>query len=320
MDAAETADADVAGLLAAARSGDEVAFEALLAPHRRALHLHCYRMLGSLTDAEEAIQDTMLRAWRSLHTYQARAPLRHWLFRIATTTCLKSIERRNRTPAVLAEVGHLQPYPDRLLDDLDPVRVVEEREAVALAFVAALQLLPATQRAVVLLREVLCWSAAEVAEYLGSTVPAVNSALQRGRATLRFHHEPRERVLSAYEREILRRFIESWQRRDLDALAAVLREDAVLRMPPETVEITGRAAVVGFFATQPAGGRLEEIRLVETRANGQPALAAYLPDVTGTCLGYGIMVLTIGPAGIAEITGFPNAEIFAWFGLPRTVR
>ncbi|WP_083597732.1 RNA polymerase subunit sigma-70 [Actinomadura madurae] len=312
----ETADADAAALLEAARSGDEVAFEALMAPHRRALHLHCYRMLGSLTEAEEALQDTLLRAWRSLHTYQARAPFHHWLFRIATTTCLKSIERRNRTPTVLAEVGQLQPYPDRLLDELDPVHVVEQRESVALAFVAALQLLPATQRAVVLLREVLCWSAAEVADYLGTTVPAVNSALQRGRATLRSKAAPSERALDAYEQRILRRFVRSWQRRDLDALAALLREDAVLRMPPEPVEFVGRAAVIGFFATQPAGGRLERIRLVQTAANRQPALAAYLPDATGTCLGYGIMVLTIHPAGIAEITGFPNADIFGWFALP----
>lgn len=312
----ETADADATALLAAARSGDEAAFETLLAPHRRALHLHCYRMLGSVTEAEEALQDTLLRSWRSLHTYQARAPLHHWLFRIATTTCLKSIERRNRTPTVPAEVGHLQPYPDRLLDEFDPAHVVEQREAVALAFVAALQLLPATQRAVVLLREVLCWSAAEVADYLDSTVPAVNSALQRGRATLRVHAEPPEHALDAYERQILRRFVQSWQRRDLDALAALLREDVVLRMPPEQVEIVGRTAVIRFFATEPAGGRLERIRLVETAANRQPALAAYLPDTSGTCLGYGIMVLTIRPEGIAEITGFPSADMFSWFALP----
>ncbi|WP_158566857.1 RNA polymerase subunit sigma-70 [Actinomadura craniellae] len=313
MDVAEPA----VGLLAAARSGDEAAFGALLAPHRRALHLHCYRMLGSLDEAEEALQETMVRAWRGLHTYAGRAPLRHWLHRIATTTCLKAIERRGRAPATVAEVGHLQPYPDRWLDELDPAVVVERREAVALAFVAALQLLPATQRAVVLLREVLCWSAAEVADYLGSSVPAVNSALQRGRATLRAHAAPRQRALTSYEQEIVRRFVHSWEHRDLGALAALLREDAILRMPPEPLEVVGRAAVTEFFATVPAEGRLDRIRLVETAANRQPALAAYLPDTTGACHGYGVMVLTIEPAGVAEIIGFADADVFDRFGLPR---
>ncbi len=307
-------------LLDAARSGDEQAFDALLAPHRRELHLHCYRMLGSLTDAEDAFQESMVRAWRGLGTYQGRGPFHHWLYRITTTTCLKAIERRGKAPESLADVGHLQPYPDRLLDELDPAVLVEQREAVTLAFVAALQLLPATQRAVLLLREVLCWSAAEVAGYLGTSMAAVNSALQRGRATLRSHTPPRDKALSAYERDIVRRFIESWQRRDIDALAALLREDVILRMPPEAVEIIGRQAVTAFFAAEPAGGRLELIRLVETAANGQPALAAYLPDATGTCLGYGLMVLTIDPAGITEITGFPNSDIFDWFALPSVTR
>ncbi|MFC6533020.1 sigma-70 family RNA polymerase sigma factor [Nonomuraea rubra] len=220
----------------------------------RALHLHCYRMLGSLDQAEDAVQETLLRAWRGLDGFQGRAPLHHWLHRIATMACLRAVERRGRLPAVHAEIAHLQPYPDTLLD---PALVAERREEVALAFVAALQLLPATQRAVVILREVLCWSAAEVAALLGVSVPAVNSSLQRGRAALR-SRAAAGRPLDAYEQQLLRRFVRSWQRRDLDTLAALLREDVILRMPPEQVEIA---------------------------ANGQPALAAYLPDGTGTCRG-----------------------------------
>ncbi|MGP3918401.1 RNA polymerase subunit sigma-70 [Nonomuraea sp. 10N515B] len=304
-------------LLAAAQAGDSGAFADLVTPHRQSLHLHCYRMLGSLEEAEEALQETLLRAWRSLGGYQERAPLLHWLHRIATTTCLKAIAARGRRPATLAEVSHLQPYPDRLLDRVDPADAVELRESVRLAFVAALQLLPATQRAVLILREVLCWSSAEVAEFLDSSVPAINSALQRARATLRSADPPRQPTLEAYDQELAERFIASWRRLDLDALAALLREDAILRMPPESVEIVGRDAVCRFFATTPAEGRLDRIRLVATAANGQPALAAYLPDATDTCQGYGIMVLTTTPAGIAEITGFPDQALFEWFGLPK---
>ncbi|GIH97533.1 RNA polymerase subunit sigma-70 [Planobispora siamensis] len=316
MGVAETTGAEPSALLADARAGDQAAFGALLAPHRRALHLHCYRMLGSIDEAEEALQETLLRAWRSLHTYQSRAPLHHWLYRIATTTCLKAIRGRRRQPATLAEVGHLQPYPDHLLDELDPATLAEQRESVALAFIAALQLLPATQRAVVLLREVLCWSATEVAAFLDSSVPAVNSALQRGRATLRSRTSAHERPLIDYERRLLARFVSSWQNCDIDGLAALLREDAILRMPPEAVEFRGRTAIAEFFATVPAQGRLDRIRLRETAANRQPALAAYLPDETGRCRGYGLMVLTITPAGVAEITGFPDARLLGWFSLP----
>lgn len=300
-------------VLDAARRGDEAAFGMLIEAHRQALHLHCYRMLGSLDEAEEALQETLVRAWRGLSTYEGRAPLPHWLHRIATTTCLKAMQARERRPATLAEVGHLQPYPDRLLD---PAAVAEQRESVALAFIAALQLLPATQRAVLILRDVLSWSAAEVAALLEVSVPAVNSSLQRARATLRAAAPPRPRPLEAYERAIVARFVDSWRRCDVAALAALLREDAILRMPPDAVEIHGRAAVVEFFATEPAGGRLDRIVLVETAANGQPTLAAYLPDGTSTCRGYGLMVFTVAPDGLAEIIGFPDPGLFTRFGLP----
>ncbi|MFB4279627.1 MULTISPECIES: RNA polymerase subunit sigma-70 [unclassified Nonomuraea] len=316
MSTAEDTDIEQARLLAAAQGGDRAAFDALVGPHRRALHLHCYRMLGSIDQADDALQEALLRAWRGLGGFEGRAPLHHWLHRVATMACLRAVERRERLPAVHAEIAHLQPYPDTLLDEIDPALVAERREEVALAFVAALQLLPPTQRAVVILREVLCWSAAEVAALLELSVPAVNSSLQRGRAALRSQAARPERPLIDYERQLLRRFVRSWQRRDLDALAALLREDVILRMPPEQVEITGRTAVTEFFATRPAGGRLDLITLVEIAANGQPALAAYLPDRTGTCRGYGIMVLSLTPHGVAEIVGFPDLGLYRRFGLP----
>jgi RNA polymerase sigma-70 factor (ECF subfamily) len=324
---------DQAGLLAAARGGDGEAFRALVAPHLRALHVHCYRMLGSLDDADEAIQESLLRAWRALDTYQGRAPLRHWLYRITTTTSLKAIRGRARRPIPAGEVSHLQPYPDRYLDQLndagsDPAAIVERRESVALAFITALQRLPATPRAALVLRDVLGWSAREVAELLDTSVPAVNSALQRARATMsttmstgrpvagRPVAARSARPLSDHERQVLDRFVDAWQRCDIPALAAVLREDVILTMPPQLVEIVGREQVREFLATVPAGGRLDLIRLVRTRANGQPALAAYLPDESDQCRGYGIMAFTIADGAIATITGFPLPGLFEHFGLP----
>jgi RNA polymerase sigma-70 factor (ECF subfamily) len=323
----DTADPDVESALAAARAGDGDAFRALVAPHLRALHVHCYRMLGSYTDAEEAVQEATLRAWRGLGGYQGTGPLRHWLYRITTTTCLKMINRRGRDPlASTAEVAWLQPYPDTLLDELtdtdaDPATIAERRESVALAFVAALQLLPATQRAVLILREVLGWSAREVADLLDTTAAGVNSALQRARATLAaapaIHAAPRQ--LSSREQQVLDGFLRAWHACDIPALAALLRDDVTLTMPPQAIQIVGRDAVAGFFATVPADGRLDLIRLVVTRANGHPTLAAYLPDdSTGDCRGYGIMVLTITDDQVATITGFPDPDLFPIFGLPTT--
>jgi RNA polymerase sigma-70 factor (ECF subfamily) len=310
-----------ADLLAAARAGDEHAFHALIAPHLRALHVHGYRMLGSYDDAEEAVQDVLLRAWKGLRTFEGRAPLRHWLYRITTTTCLKAIQARARQPVVDAEIPYLQPYPDHLLDqltdhDADPATEVTSRDTVTLAFITALQRLPATQRAVLILRDVLAFTAPEVADLLDTTVAAVNSALQRARATLATSHTTGPRPLSATEQSIVERFIRAWRDCDIAALSALLRDDVTLHMPPDALVFSGRDAVTEFFATVPAGGRLDLIRLVPIRANGQPALAAYLPDGTGTCRGYGIMVLTLTGERVATITGFPSAHIFAAFGLP----
>jgi RNA polymerase sigma-70 factor (ECF subfamily) len=198
--------------------------------------------------------------------------------------------------------------------------VAEQRDSVKLAFITAMQQLPATQRAALLLRDVLAFTPAETAQLLDTTVAATNSLLQRARAALNADHavtsDRRARPLDTTEQQIVRRFVDAWQRRDIPGLAALLREDAILRMPPERAEFTGRDQIVDFFATVPAGGRLELIDLVVVRANGQPALAAYLPDNRGDCRGYGIMVLDIADGAIATITGFPDAALFAAFGLP----
>jgi RNA polymerase sigma-70 factor (ECF subfamily) len=319
-------------LLDAARAGDDAAFQALVAPHLRALHLHSYRMLGSYHDAEEALQDTLLRAWQGLAGYEGRAPLRHWLYRITTTTCLKMINRKARDPITTTlDVAWLQPYPDTLLDqltdpDADPAAIVDQRENVALAFIAALQVLPATQRAVLILREVLSFTAQQVADLLDTTVPAVNSALQRARATLTHTQTSRtslaRRPDSARERQVIEAFLRAWHANDIPALAALLRDDITLTMPPQALAFGGRDAVAEFFATVPADGRLDLIELVEVHANGHPALAAYLPDTSGQCRGYGIMTLTvtadIDGDRVATITGFPDPDLFPAFGLPTT--
>ena len=321
-------------VLDAARAGDRAAFESLLVPHLRALHLHSYRMLGSFTDAQDAVQETMLHAWQGLPGFEGRAPLSHWLYRISTTTCLKMIQRRQRQPVSAPwEVAWLQPYPDALLDELidreaDPAAVVDRRESVALAFIAAVQLLPATQRAVLILRDVLAFPARDVAELLETSVAGVNSALQRARATLAQAHNDgggdgadsarmATRPAGERERAVLEAFLRAWHACDIPALAALLREDVELSMPPQAIRILGREQVAGFFATVPADGRLDLIRLVITRANGDPALAAYVPDEsTQSHRGYGIMVLTLADDQIATITGFPDPDLFPLFDLP----
>jgi RNA polymerase sigma-70 factor (ECF subfamily) len=329
-------------LLARARAGGEDAFRALVVPYSRELHVHCYRMVGSFHDAEDVLQETLLRAWRGLAGFEGRASLRAWLYRIATNACLSWLEGRSRQPlpappgfppggegpppVPTAEVVPLGPYPDALLDELpssalDPQARYELSESVGLAFVAALQLLPARQRCVLLLRDLLGWSAQEIADALGTSVAAVNSALQRARATLdaRIAGEARERapLPEQAERAVVRRFLDAWESADLDALAALLTEDALLTMPPMPLWYRGAAAVAGFFGTVPAGGRLEQIRLVPTRANRTPALAAYMPGEDGVHRAYGMMVLRIEAGGIAEITGFADPRLFEAFGLPQ---
>jgi RNA polymerase sigma-70 factor, ECF subfamily len=293
---------------------DEESFTRLTAPHRRALHLHCYRMLGSLDDADDALQETLLRAWRG--AYEEQGALAGWLYRIATNVSLRMIEQRP---------SRLQPYPDALLEELParepgPDDEAETREGVGLAFIAALQLLPGKQRAVLILRDVLGHSARDTAELLGDSVPAVNSALQRARERLR--GEPTEirahaPASASAEDELMRRFQAAWAAVDIEAMVALLARDAVLAMPPEPGRFDGPAAIAGFFATVPLDGRLDRITLVPARANGQPTVAAYAEDGDGERRAYGVMVFAIRGDRIAGITGFAQQpELFTRLGLP----
>jgi RNA polymerase sigma-70 factor (ECF subfamily) len=289
---------------------DEQAFSLLIEPHRRALHLHCYRMLGSLHDADDALQETMLRAWKGSDRYEPRARFGAWLHAIATNVCLTAIARSRARPATVGEeLEHLQPYPDRLLED------VVLRETVELAFITAIQLLPPKQRAVLILRDVLGWSAKEAAEALGDSVAAVNSALQRARVglegTRRHVPAPGER-----ERTLVKQFMAAWDAVDVDGLVALLTEDALMTMPPERMRVAGARAIGDFFGSVPQDGRLDEIRLVPTSANRQPALAAYARGQDGRHRPYGLMVLQIEGDLIGGIVGFPDPWLFEQCGLP----
>ena len=289
---------------------DDRAFALLIEPHRRPLHLHCYRMLSSLHDADDAVQETMLRAWKGSDRYEPRAQLSTWLHTIATNVCLTAIERKRRRPVELVEeLDHLQPYPDRLLDD------VVTRETVELAFIAAIQLLPPKQRAVLILRDVLAWSAMETADALEDSVAAMNSALQRARSALQ--REPQEvGAPGSDERALLKRFMAAWDAVDIDGLVALLTDRAAMTMPPERMRVTGSQAIGQFFASVPLEGRLDQIRLLPTRANRQPALAAYARTEEGRQLPYGLMVLELDGDRISAIFGFPDPWLFEQCGLP----
>jgi RNA polymerase sigma-70 factor, ECF subfamily len=298
---------------------NEREFVELTAPHRPALHAHCYRLLGSVFDADDALQETLLRAWRAIDRYEPRSPLVAWLYRIATNVCLRMLEQRDRAPVPVD--AHLEPYPDMALG---PHAVAERDEQIGLAFVAAMQLLPPRQRVVLVLRDVLDWSAREVAELLDASVASVNSALQRARerlererqeATLAHVHAPAD---DRAEQVVMQRFQEAWRALDIDGLVALLAADALLTMPPEDARIPGAAAIGQFFATAPLEGRLDRIVLRPVRANGQPALAAYArredEDVYDA---YGVMVFAVRGERIAGITGFPQRpDIFERLGLP----
>jgi RNA polymerase sigma-70 factor (ECF subfamily) len=263
---------DDTALVAAAQAGDERAFQALVAPHRRALEVHLYRMLGSVHDAEDVLQDALLRAWRSLDRFEGRATIHTWLYRIATNACLDELARRPRRPEPL-----LEPYPDDRLEDLaepiaDPAARYAAREGMELAFLTAVQWLPGRQRAVLVLRDVLGWSAAEAADLLDASVPAVNSALQRARATIERELGVRPvRGARSGEQALLERYVDAWERADMDGLVALLRQDAVLSMPPGP-SVSGATAIGAFLAR-----RREARRLVAraTAANRQPAVAMW---------------------------------------------
>src|SRR5436305_3718897 len=290
-------------LLAAARRGDEHAYAALVAPYRAALHAHCYRMLGSLPDAEDALQESLLRAWRGLPRFEGRSSLRSWLYTIATNTCLNAIARRPKrvlpidyAPASdrhegpgepVIESVWVEPYPDETLGLEDgfasPEARYEQREAVELAFVAALQNLPPSQRAVLILREVLGFSAREVADSLETSVQSVNSALQRARKTVeeRLPEQSQQATLRALGdddlRQIVDGYVEAWQRGDVEAVVSMLAEDASFSMPPLRTWFHGRDEIGIFLAGWPLSG-LWRWRPILVRANGQPALAFYSWD------------------------------------------
>jgi RNA polymerase sigma-70 factor (TIGR02960 family) len=310
-------------LLTAAAAGDEQAFVQLTAPLRRRLHAHCYRMLGSVHDADDALQETMLRAWRGIGRFEPRAELSSWCYRIATNVCLRMIEQRGRQDLTSVD-AYLQPYPDALLEPTTPEDVAERRETIGLAFVTAMQLLPPRQRAALVLRDVLGWSARETADLLGLSVAATNSALQRARE--RVERERREGTLARVHRPanegaeatLMRRFVEAWEAVDIERLTALLAGDALLTMPPEVMHFVGPAEIGGFFSTVPMDGRLEQIRLRPVRSNGQPALAAYVQEEAGEpSRAYGIMVFAVEGNRIAGITGFAGyPELFPLFELP----
>jgi RNA polymerase sigma-70 factor (TIGR02960 family) len=339
--------ADTEGLLRRARSGDEAAFGQLTEAHRSELHIHCYRILGSVQDAEDLVQETLLAAWRGLDRFEGRASLRTWLYTIATNRCLNALRDRGRRlpdlpappaeapeppePSRMREPIWLEPYPDALLEGVvdrshDPHARYEVREAIGLAFVAGLQRLPPRQRAVLVLRDVLGFRGREVAEMLDVSEASVTSALHRARSTLDSDRAGREREQatlpdSREERALVARFAEAFESGDIEGVVSLLTDDAWLTMPPEPLEYQGPAAIARFFATVPAGGRLEMIKLVPTRANGQPAYGCYLRDARAPIAhAYGLMVLTLRDDRIAAITGFPDTGVFPHFGLPRTLR
>jgi RNA polymerase sigma-70 factor (ECF subfamily) len=325
------------GLLSEARAGDGEAFRALVEPYRRELHVHCYRMLGSLQDAEDALQDSLLAAWQGIGAYEGRASIRSWLYRIATNRCLNARRSASRRPARawdmpavdapqptrLGEVGWLEPWPDSLPTGgvtLGPDARYEQTEAVSLAFVAALQLLPARQLAVLVLRDVLGFPAAEVAELLDASVDSVTSALKRARATLRRARatdaEPAPTLGSRAERGVVDRFVRAYESGDVERLVALLTDDAVIAMPPIPLEYHGRDAAARLFAAIFGSGR--RVDLVPTRANRQPAFGAYLRTPSGVRRASGLFVLTLSGDRVRAFTRF-DAGVLPWFGLPRSL-
>lgn len=329
-------------LVEQARSGSEPAFGELATRHRRELHVHCYRMLGSFEDAEDAVQETLLRAWSRISTYSGASTFRAWLYAIATNVCLDALPRRKArawptevvgstdpylTPQPATDVPWLQPYPDALLVESAEQSVVD-KESVELAFLAAIQHLPPRQRAVLILRDVLDWSAKETAAALSMTPVAVNSALQRAHATMadRMPERTAGRRSAVEERAILDKLVTFWERADLDGLVGLLAEDARFVMPPRPTWFSGRVDVARFLggvmpwaSSHPHIG--EGWRLVPTAANGQPAFGLYRrPDGDAQHQRFAIGVLQIGAEGIEEIALFlEDPDLFDLFDLPEAV-
>jgi RNA polymerase sigma-70 factor (ECF subfamily) len=331
-------------LLTRAVQGDQDAFRELTGPYRPELQFHCYRILGSMQDAEDALQETMLSAWRGLARFEQRSPLRSWLYRIATNRCLDALRDAGRrpppapnppfaapAPTRMAETTWLEPYPDALLEGIvdttpGPQTRYETRETIELAFITALQALPPRQRAALLLRDVLGFHAAEVADMLRSSEDSVKSALKRARATMEQLHPASGRAYapepnSPRERELVRRFSEAWVADDIDGVVALLTDDAWVTMPPSPLEYQGRVAIGAFLREieRWRGGR--HYKLIPTRANTQPAFACYRDDDHAPIAhAVGLLVLTLDGEQIAAITNFIDSSVFPRFGLPRTLR
>ena len=330
-----------ADLIARARAGDGDAFRELTEPYLRELQVHCYRMLGSFEDAEDALQNTLLTAWRGLAGFEGRASLRTWLYRVATNRCLDARRAASRRPSKewdvpgveppeptrIGEVVWLQPIPDALLEGvidapLSPEARYGRTESISLAFVTALQVLPPRQLAVLVLRDVLGFHASEVADMLDSTVESVNSALKRARASLQRRqpstadHQPPPAAGSSAEDALVARFVRAWESADLDALVALLTDDVFMSMPPMPFEYQGRDVVARFCASIFGAGR--RFDLVPARANGQPAFGAYLSAPTGIRHGTGLFVLTLTGDRICAMTRFENS-VLPSFGLPRSL-
>jgi RNA polymerase sigma-70 factor (TIGR02960 family) len=324
--------------LSRARAGDDDAFRELVDPYRGELQLHCYRILGSVHEAEDLLQETLLAAWRGLERFDRRSSLRAWLYRIATNRCLNALRDRGRrprevqpiaeppTPTRLGDPLWLEPYPDALLETVadsapEPEVRYELKEAVGLAFVSGLQRLPPRQRAVLVLRDVLGFRATEVAEMLQTSEAAVKGALQRARAALdtgpRAGERERARLPpSARERELVARFADAVESGDVDRVVALLTDEAWLTMPPQPFEYQGHRAIARFLRDR-AILRGRPLRLAPTRANGQPAFGCYLPDAqTATARAYGLMVLTLEGDRISAITWFGDSRVFCHFALP----
>jgi RNA polymerase sigma-70 factor (ECF subfamily) len=319
-------------------------FARLADPFRSELLAHCYRMLGSVQDAEDQVQETMIRAWRSYGDFEGRASLRTWLYRIATNACLRALENRSRRPlpSGLAgpgndpegaltvewpEVPWLQPFPDALLtagtggpaDPADPAVIVTSREGMRLALIAALQYLPPRQRAVLILRDVLGWRAAEVAALLETSTVAVNSVLQRARARLEEVAPARDEMREPTDpddRALLGRYAAAFENADIAALTALLHDDAEMEMPPIPAWFAGREQIVAFLASHVLR-RPGDFRMIPVGANGQPALACYMRDQDGVHRAHAIAVLTLAGSRIARVVSFNDARLFPAFGLPQ---
>jgi RNA polymerase sigma-70 factor (ECF subfamily) len=307
---------DESALVSAARSGDEGAFALLVAPYRRPLEVHCYRMLGSLHDAEDVAQEAVLNAWRSLGRFEHRSSVSTWLYRIATNGCLDELARRPRRPLLAIE-----PYPDARLADVaspvaDPAARYAAREGIELAFLTSIQRLSGRQRAVLLLRDVLGWSAAEIAELLGVSEASVNSSLQRARAAVDLQLPARTALPARSgaresEEELARRYLEAWERDDVDALVALMRDDAVLTMPPQPAVMGGEAVAAFLRRVRAAGGLTGRL----TRANGLPAIALRERAAEGESRPHRLLVLQVAGGRIEALHAFGDERVLGVFGV-----